>query len=1036
MLNLAANPQLDAIPPSGVFASADFPNLTTLDIHGTDLRRLQNDTIAGLSEAKKLRSLDISEPAIGFKPHDDVVIGLANFAVDLGAILLYSSTCPAGYYGTTRVGLRENLAVCARCAVGTTKLIVGGSVDDCKLCPYGLEDADTDPTTACVKKKPDLAETRTSSSMAGMYSAIAMGFVVFLLALIIVGYFHRQQQLNMKAHDFSIELEEIRNVLEEANTKASNQIGRQSSSYQTQYSNAPRELKRCHLVLVEIIGSGAFGKVWKAVLDERSTVGTGEYMVAAKTIHMDTKSQDAIGAISELKMEAAMMAQLKSHANVVSLIGVVTRGQPLILVVSFCEHGSLSSFLKRKVKTEKHTSTSTKVSFASDIACGMQHLAESGFVHRDLAARNVLISSTMVAKVADFGLSRATAVSTKRDNGEEEAGEYYRSTKGVFPLRWTAPEAMEKGVYTTQTDVWSFGIVVVEIFEEGRRPYLYSGLSNEAIMSGVLGRTLVHDKPKSMSQGIYDSVVTKCLEFNPSHRPTFAHLAEWFGALEAYKEPSSRPLHSYEYLDTDSETTGAPQSAFARDHGADSHGHCSVSDGPSVEVDINLFGTGRGHSKTSVGAESGPNASGYTERYSDFAFEANRQQAAGYNFLDKSRSAYASASSDYNALPTHNQSIRRATLQEKSFDSVKAIGSNDDDGHDYQSHTTPEATMNLQLPQHLMATSKSSNDDEDSHDYQNCTTTEAIIHTKLSQQSMATSKTNSDDHDSNDYQNCTTSETSIGLQLPQQSMPTLKANCDADDSHDYQHFTTPEASVNTKLSQQFMTTSESTPSVHKAMPWPLPDEQHSHQVVALQTSAKATTEQPQRGKASMKKPQREKYATEVMKTTLQPCQWVGATNCLCKNSPQKGRVFCSWHCCSEPGCLTGCTSIDTYCLEHRARGGRAKNTDKLGGGGFARCAQCHSKLAVCVCNEEEARARARALTARARTEARIGKAHPSKSKSQDARVRAHTATDIGKTLAITLKSLDARGRAHTETNIGKVPKLKSIQPAVVTDSDM
>ena len=113
------------------------------------------------------------------------------------------------------------------------------------------------------------------------------------------------------------------------------------------------------------------------------------------------------------------------------MIGVVTAGTPLFLIISLCEYGSLQSQLKKRKmgegaltgRKQKHN-----VDIALDIARGMQHLVEHHLIHRDLAARNVLLDADLNAKVADFGLSRNVS----------DDSEYYKSAAGVFALRWTA----------------------------------------------------------------------------------------------------------------------------------------------------------------------------------------------------------------------------------------------------------------------------------------------------------------------------------------------------------------------------------------------------------------------------------------------------------------------------------------------------------------------------------------------------------------------------------------------------------------------
>jgi serine/threonine protein kinase len=189
-------------------------------------------------------------------------------------------------------------------------------------------------------------------------------------------------------------------------------------------------------------------------MDERSATGVPEYTVAAKVL----KDEPTSGEIKEFMREAAIMAQFK-HPNVVSLIGVITVGAPAVLVLQFCEYGSLLSFLKKHTGFQE-LQLGSKYSLMTDIARGMAYLAGRNVVHRDLAARNVLVGSDFVCKVSDFGLSR-----------EIEAGnaDYYSSAKGKLPLRWTAPEALKTRHFSAWSDVWSFGILCGEIFDNGEK---------------------------------------------------------------------------------------------------------------------------------------------------------------------------------------------------------------------------------------------------------------------------------------------------------------------------------------------------------------------------------------------------------------------------------------------------------------------------------------------------------------------------------------------------------------------------------------
>jgi serine/threonine protein kinase len=172
--------------------------------------------------------------------------------------------------------------------------------------------------------------------------------------------------------------------------------------------NLPREIPRRCITKSEKVGEGAFGEVFKGILDETSTGGVPGYMVACKSV-TDPSGDGA----ADLLQEATIMAQIGSHPNLVSLIGVVTSGVPLLIIIALCENGSLKSQLEKRVLGEgklaaKPGALPTKIDadIGAEIAKGMIHLVEHNLVHRDLAARNVLLDSQLIAKVADFGLSR------------------------------------------------------------------------------------------------------------------------------------------------------------------------------------------------------------------------------------------------------------------------------------------------------------------------------------------------------------------------------------------------------------------------------------------------------------------------------------------------------------------------------------------------------------------------------------------------------------------------------------------------------
>jgi len=182
----------------------------------------------------------------------------------------------------------------------------------------------------------------------------------------------------------------------------------------------------------------------------------------------------------------------------------------------------LSLLKGRKLKGPKPFTFAERVKMAMDTATGMAHLTESKFVHRDLAARNVLVDALNTCKVADFGLARgiagARAGPDTNEDGEEE--EYYRSRTGTFPVRWTAPEAMQTMRFSEATDVWSFGITMIEVFTDGGKPY--AGMANAAVISKVQGGYRV-EKPTLCNDEMY-AILLKCWSAKQTDRPTFKEL--------------------------------------------------------------------------------------------------------------------------------------------------------------------------------------------------------------------------------------------------------------------------------------------------------------------------------------------------------------------------------------------------------------------------------------------------------------------------------------------------------------------------------
>jgi len=158
----------------------------------------------------------------------------------------------------------------------------------------------------------------------------------------------------------------------------------------------------------------------------------------------------------DLVSEMEVMKIIGKHVNIINLLGACTQNGPLYVIVEFAPHGNLRDFLRehrpslgyeptigQEPKERKTLTQKDLVSFAYQVARGMEYLASKKCIHRDLAARNVLVSDEYVLKIADFGLARNI-----------HSNDYYRKkTDGRLPVKWMAPEALFHRIYTTQSDV-------------------------------------------------------------------------------------------------------------------------------------------------------------------------------------------------------------------------------------------------------------------------------------------------------------------------------------------------------------------------------------------------------------------------------------------------------------------------------------------------------------------------------------------------------------------------------------------------------
>lgn len=325
------------------------------------------------------------------------------------------------------------------------------------------------------------------------------------------------------------------------------------------------EFPRSLLKIEQVLGEGEFGRVLRA---KAMNIGgiPGPTTVAVKTLKEDACASELADLLSEYQL-----LKEAQHPNVIRLLGACTTppGAPVYLIIEFAEFGSLRNYLRRSrhLESESRIPAPTSLlstspinvseesqcgdnalnytitprdilSFAWQISKGMAYLADIKLVHRDLAARNVLLATGKVCKISDFGLTR--------DVYEDDA--YLKRSKGRVPVKWMAPESLADHVYTSKSDVWSFGVLLWELVTLGASPYPGVDVHN---LYNLLKVGYRMEKPSNCSQQLYKLMVS-CWHQEPGMRPSFKELtSHWERMLEdgvEYLDLNPRTVHNQAYF--------------------------------------------------------------------------------------------------------------------------------------------------------------------------------------------------------------------------------------------------------------------------------------------------------------------------------------------------------------------------------------------------------------------------------------------------------------------------------------------------------
>ncbi|XP_068424795.1 fibroblast growth factor receptor 2 isoform X3 [Clinocottus analis] len=327
------------------------------------------------------------------------------------------------------------------------------------------------------------------------------------------------------------------------------------------------EFSRDRLTLGKPLGEGCFGQVVMAEalgIDKDKTKDA--VTVAVKMLKDDATEKD----LSDLVSEMEMMKMIGKHKNIINLLGACTQDGPLYVIVEYASKGNLREYLRaRRPPGMEYSYDITRVSdeqltFKDLVSCtyqvarGMEYLASQKCIHRDLAARNVLVTESNFMKIADFGLARDV----------HNIDYYKKTTNGRLPVKWMAPEALFDRVYTHQSDVWSFGVLMWEIFTLGGSPY--PGIPVEELFK-LLKEGHRMDMPGNCTNELY-MMMKDCWHAISSHRPTFKQLVEDLDRIlslntnEEYLDLCA-PAEQYSpsFPDTRSSCSSGDDSVFSHD---------------------------------------------------------------------------------------------------------------------------------------------------------------------------------------------------------------------------------------------------------------------------------------------------------------------------------------------------------------------------------------------------------------------------------------------------------------------------------------
>ncbi|XP_023257271.1 tyrosine-protein kinase JAK2-like [Seriola lalandi dorsalis] len=279
----------------------------------------------------------------------------------------------------------------------------------------------------------------------------------------------------------------------------------------------PAQFEERHLIFLKQLGKGNFGSVEMCRYDPLQD-STGE-VVAVKKLQHSTAEH-----LRDFEREIEILKSLQ-HENIVKYKGVCYSAgrRNLRLIMEYLPYGSLRDYL---MKHKDHFDSKKLLHYASQICKGMDYLATKRYIHRDLATRNILVESEMRVKIGDFGLTKVLP----------QDKEYYTVREpGESPIFWYAPESLTESKFSVASDVWSFGVVLYELFTYSDKNWSPPAVFMDKMGNEKQGQMIVYHLIDLLKQGYrlpapdncpkeIHKIMTECWSGDLKLRPTFKTL--------------------------------------------------------------------------------------------------------------------------------------------------------------------------------------------------------------------------------------------------------------------------------------------------------------------------------------------------------------------------------------------------------------------------------------------------------------------------------------------------------------------------------